>query len=146
MQTVWKISLLISDPVVCLQFFHFVPRLDPSRKMSLPGVVPRRTRYSSEKTYVCQYAHCGKTFYQKYNLYRHQREKHGSLYPWLQSNQGNGNSWPFLYVCQLLPTEMSVMCFSKKCSCSFCLQFSFPLAFLSCCIVIFLVPEIHIIF
>lgn len=63
---------------------RFGPRTHLTYKPTVPlpvTQVSRRTRFSAEKTYVCQYALCGKTFYQKYNLYRHQREKHGTLFP-----------------------------------------------------------------
>jgi len=38
----------------------------------------RRNRNATNKDYVCDYGDCGKTFYQKRNLVRHQRITHNS--------------------------------------------------------------------
>ena len=38
--------------------------------------MPRRHSFGINKDYVCSFAGCGKSFYQKRNLLRHQRLKH----------------------------------------------------------------------
>ena len=46
----------------------------------LSGVMkPRRTRFSNDKSHACDAPGCRKTFYERGNMRRHQRMKHGRM-------------------------------------------------------------------
>jgi hypothetical protein len=44
------------------------------------GTRPRRPVDAADKQHVCEFDGCGKTFYQKQTMRRHQREKHREWY------------------------------------------------------------------
>ena len=44
--------------------------------MPSSGTRPRRPVDAADKQYICSFKGCGKTFYQKQTMRRHQREKH----------------------------------------------------------------------
>ena len=61
---------------------HHPPMLKPQRQtvqfMSFPWCAqPRRPRFSNEKIHTCDWPGCGKSFYERCTLLRHQSLKHG---------------------------------------------------------------------
>lgn len=44
---------------------------------NIPRVGTRRTRYSQDKPWACEYSNCNHSFYERHTLLRHQTLKHG---------------------------------------------------------------------
>lgn len=84
------------------------PRIFLPHQMSplylYPSSTQRRHRSGSDKTAICQVPGCDATFYQKKNLYRHEREKHGAK---LRRNPNANVSYTPFFGDQLLGTDFS---------------------------------------
>jgi len=63
----------ISTCTLCIQQPHVMLTHDVN---FLINVRPYRPRYAPDKPYICDISGCGKSYYRRTHLQRHQKEKH----------------------------------------------------------------------